>query len=205
MLEKKQILDDNSPEKCAKFCQPESGSYWYFALQYGKYCYCGNSLQHQTKKPEKDCWTTCPGDQLMKCGGSYRNSLYRFTNLKHVGQLKDLISQNTHAIAQSAYHFYFHFPDCKDGYHIASGSMQESDHIGTFTCIVNTETCGKRCEDTDGCKSYEYSSIEKTCNLTTESKPTHDSVEGHTFCSTDKGKKSLMSNIFCQTKVTNSF
>ena len=85
MLEKKQIFDDNSPEKCAKFCQPESGSYWYFALQYGKYCYCGNSLQHQTKKPEKDCWTTCPGDPSKKCGGSYRNSLYRFTNLKHVG------------------------------------------------------------------------------------------------------------------------
>ena len=100
------------------------------------------------------------------------------------------MSQDT--LSKCLYHFLF--PDCKDGYHIASGSVQESDHIvnQTLTCIVNTETCGKRCDDTDGCKSYEYSSIEKTCNLTTESKPTHDAVEGHTFCSTDKGK-SLMS------------
>ena len=68
---------DNSPESCGVLCN--SKGYRYFGLQgaTGEWCYCGNSLEIETKKHESDCHVKCPGDGSKKCGGILKMNLYK--------------------------------------------------------------------------------------------------------------------------------
>jgi len=66
---------DNTPEKCESLCR--EASYLYFGLQYSSECWCGNTLAHQEKKAESDCYYKCTGDRSKICGGSLRLSLFK--------------------------------------------------------------------------------------------------------------------------------
>lgn len=50
--------------------------YILFGLQNGRECYCGNSFGKYGQAPEDDCHMQCPGDNTVRCGGSFRNSVY---------------------------------------------------------------------------------------------------------------------------------
>lgn len=45
---------------------------------FSTWCFCGNGMpQEYDKRPEADCNMNCAADSTKKCGGSWRNSIYR--------------------------------------------------------------------------------------------------------------------------------
>merc|ERR1712029_536908 len=67
-------LWQNSVENCADFCK----GFKYFAVQYGKNCFCGDNprVSKEAKDPSECNRYDCPGNLDQKCGGYWRNSLY---------------------------------------------------------------------------------------------------------------------------------
>ncbi|KAM4065728.1 WSC domain-containing protein [Hirsutella rhossiliensis] len=67
--------DKMTLESCAKFCD----GFKYFATEYGRECYCGNSLQQGSVKAsnENDCSFPCAGDASEYCGAGNRIQLYK--------------------------------------------------------------------------------------------------------------------------------
>ena len=72
--------NDNTPEKCESTCRV--AGYLYFGLQYGKECFCGNTIAHNEKKSEFDCNRKCTGDNSRICGGFFRQSLFKIRGKK---------------------------------------------------------------------------------------------------------------------------
>lgn len=67
--------DDMTLESCAKFCDGLA----YFGVEYGRECYCGETLAtSSTKAKQEDCSFLCPGDQSEYCGAGVRLDLYKF-------------------------------------------------------------------------------------------------------------------------------
>ncbi|KAK3378435.1 hypothetical protein B0H63DRAFT_397603 [Podospora didyma] len=61
-------------ESCAAFCS----AYTYFGTEYGRECYCGNSLgAGSVPAPVGDCSMTCAGNPLEYCGAGNRLELYQ--------------------------------------------------------------------------------------------------------------------------------
>ncbi|KAF8437730.1 WSC domain-containing protein [Terfezia claveryi] len=59
---------------CADYCE----AYTYFGVEYGRECYCGNTLAAtSTKKPDTDCNMFCAADQFAYCGAGGRLGLYK--------------------------------------------------------------------------------------------------------------------------------
>ncbi|POS79507.1 hypothetical protein DHEL01_v202090 [Diaporthe helianthi] len=66
---------DNSMtlETCAAFC----AGYKYFGVEYGRECYCGNTLDASTESaPLDDCNMVCSGSSVEYCGSGNRLELY---------------------------------------------------------------------------------------------------------------------------------
>ncbi|KAL2064374.1 hypothetical protein VTL71DRAFT_4868 [Oculimacula yallundae] len=61
-------------ESCAAFCGP----YSYFGVEYGRECYCGNTLGAGSVKAtnQAECNFLCPGDKTTYCGAGVRLQLY---------------------------------------------------------------------------------------------------------------------------------
>ncbi|KAG8914028.1 hypothetical protein FRC01_004252 [Tulasnella sp. 417] len=64
-----------TPALCATYC----AGYTYFGTEYANECYCGNSLTTNMPKPSTDCNSNCDGDASLKCGGSWRLTVYQRT------------------------------------------------------------------------------------------------------------------------------
>ncbi|KAF5006235.1 hypothetical protein FDECE_7395 [Fusarium decemcellulare] len=64
-------------ENCAAFCD----GFTYFGAEYGRECYCGNSLNYGSIKAtnQNDCYFSCAGDKTEYCGAGNRLQLYRNT------------------------------------------------------------------------------------------------------------------------------
>jgi hypothetical protein len=61
-------------ESCATFCNP----YQFFGLEYGRECYCGNTLNTNSGSTSaSDCNMPCKGDSTQTCGGGQRLSVYK--------------------------------------------------------------------------------------------------------------------------------
>ncbi|KAI5862768.1 heme peroxidase [Durotheca rogersii] len=62
-------------EKCAAHC----AGFTYWAAEYGRECYCGDTLDPLSEPaPEADCQTmVCAGDRYEYCGAGHRLELYR--------------------------------------------------------------------------------------------------------------------------------
>jgi len=71
----KQMKDDNTPEKCIKYCQQTGLAY--AGLEYGVECFCGNEVPVQSSIPDKMCDMPCPGNRNSTCGGYLALDLYR--------------------------------------------------------------------------------------------------------------------------------
>jgi len=57
--------------KCASICK----GYKYFGVQYSSQCFCDNSYGRYGRAG--GCTRSCSGNRSQKCGGSWRNSVYR--------------------------------------------------------------------------------------------------------------------------------
>jgi hypothetical protein len=63
-------------EACATFCT----GYKFFATEYSRECYCGNTLNPASgAAPLAECSMTCAGNPLQYCGGPSRLELYNNT------------------------------------------------------------------------------------------------------------------------------
>ncbi|KAF4508098.1 hypothetical protein G6O67_004522 [Ophiocordyceps sinensis] len=70
--------DKMTLEACAKFCD----AFTYFATEYGRECYCGNSIQEGSVKAinQNDCSFPCAGDGTGYCGAANRLQLYKLSD-----------------------------------------------------------------------------------------------------------------------------
>lgn len=68
--------DSMTLEACAKFCDGLT----YFGVEYGRECYCGNSLVGGSTLAanQADCNFLCPGDKTEYCGAGNRLELYKW-------------------------------------------------------------------------------------------------------------------------------
>jgi glucan endo-1,3-alpha-glucosidase len=64
-----------SLEVCAENCRAKS--FAYFAVQGGRDCLCGNKYGRYGQAPEAECKDNCWGNGTQKCGGPWRNSVYK--------------------------------------------------------------------------------------------------------------------------------
>lgn len=62
-----------TPQLCMAKCQ--SQGYTYAGLQYGRQCYCSNTMVNP-KLGVTGCTTVCAGDKTQMCGGAYRMNIY---------------------------------------------------------------------------------------------------------------------------------
>ena len=81
--------------------------------------------------------------------------------------------------------------DCKDGFQLVPGDILGWGQIGSTGNVKDTDGCGDLCRNTTGCKSYEYSTTEKICNLNTDSEPTAEVYRNYAFCVAGRNPCSL--------------
>jgi len=80
----RRVLDDYSItgyinmtiEYCEAICQ----EFYYFAVQNGDECYCGDSADRFLPAPQSHCNKPCNGDQTQFCGSNWRSNVYRNLN-----------------------------------------------------------------------------------------------------------------------------
>ncbi|XP_022312919.2 sialate:O-sulfotransferase 2-like isoform X2 [Crassostrea virginica] len=72
LREKAGNLKPNSPWHCQKFC----AGYRYFGVEFGKECFCGNTIGLPVITSSK-CTMTCEGNRLLTCGGSSVIDVYQ--------------------------------------------------------------------------------------------------------------------------------
>jgi hypothetical protein len=65
---------NTSPAEC--FRQAREKKYEFVSLQYKGQCFGGNSVGRYGNKPDAECNTSCTAEKEMKCGGSWRNSVW---------------------------------------------------------------------------------------------------------------------------------
>ncbi|KAL1837323.1 hypothetical protein VTJ49DRAFT_3994 [Mycothermus thermophilus] len=69
--------DDLTLEACEAYCT----GFEYFGAEFGRECYCGNSLAAgSVEAPLSDCNMPCAGDQFEYCGAGNRLELYRLSS-----------------------------------------------------------------------------------------------------------------------------
>lgn len=83
--------DDMTLDSCATYCDGNT----YFGVEYGRECYCGNSLRDGSEKSDQqsDCNFPCPGDPSQYCGAGNRLELYK---------LEDPLSTETSSASRKA-------------------------------------------------------------------------------------------------------
>jgi hypothetical protein len=76
-----------TPAYCSNYCS----GYIFYAMQDGSACMCGNSFGLYGFAPDTDCYMPCQNNAAVKCGGPWRNSLYRadFSTPGYLGCFKD--------------------------------------------------------------------------------------------------------------------
>ncbi len=62
-------------EACVSECR--TTGYKIAATQYGEQCFCGNSYGKYGRASDADCSVRCAGNDSQRCGGGWRNSVYR--------------------------------------------------------------------------------------------------------------------------------
>eukprot|EP01064_Diplonema_japonicum_P039206 TRINITY_DN977_c0_g5_i1.p1 TRINITY_DN977_c0_g5~~TRINITY_DN977_c0_g5_i1.p1 ORF type:complete len:2288 (+),score=451.00 TRINITY_DN977_c0_g5_i1:87-6950(+) len=63
--------DDTTQEACIESCR--HNNYAFAGLQFGRQCFCGNTLSTSTRTADSECNTPCSGMTSENCGGPLRN------------------------------------------------------------------------------------------------------------------------------------
>lgn len=70
---KRSANDLMTVQNCATFCS----GYTYFGVEYGRECYCGNSIPVTSTVQQSGCNKLCAGNALQYCGGSSKLNVYQ--------------------------------------------------------------------------------------------------------------------------------
>ena len=73
-------------EMCLRHC--ESKGHTYAGVQYGQECWCGNEndnpKRYGGKRPEKECGKPCKGNRGEKCGGDWRQNVWKLGKIESI-------------------------------------------------------------------------------------------------------------------------
>lgn len=84
-------------------CQAKCAGYTYFGVEYGRECYCGNTMAASaTLKPDSDCNMICAGDKWEYCGAGNRLNVYVKNGTAVVTPTTSVTGTGTTASATSA-------------------------------------------------------------------------------------------------------
>ena len=65
----------NSPEECARYCYERK--FPFAGVQFGRECFCGDTVDPSHKIDEDKCDNACPGNDGKKCGGYLAMNIYK--------------------------------------------------------------------------------------------------------------------------------
>ncbi|PVF98141.1 WSC-domain-containing protein [Serendipita vermifera] len=66
--------NDMTPGKCQSIC--EAAGFFLAGVEYGRECYCGNTIMGKNNIKPQICTTPCSGDSSQKCGGPDAINIY---------------------------------------------------------------------------------------------------------------------------------
>ena len=66
--------DDMTPDLCVAECK--SRNFAFAGVQYGRWCFCGDSYGGVGTAPASECGMACAGDGDDTCGGTWRNEVF---------------------------------------------------------------------------------------------------------------------------------
>lgn len=69
------VIPNNSPERCAVWCQANAPTTTVFGVQNGDECWCGDAIYGRYGQ-SRNCTTVCPGEPQRSCGGMLANVIY---------------------------------------------------------------------------------------------------------------------------------
>ncbi|KAI0157533.1 heme peroxidase [Xylariaceae sp. FL1272] len=128
--------DEMTLELCAESC--DGWNYW--GTEYGRECYCGNSIDPQSDKTEEaDCGMTCAGDASEYCGGSNRIEMYKLPVIATPTTTPTPTITPTNAPTVSSYAFQGCWTE-GDGVRALGASSKASDDM-------TLEACAEFCSD----------------------------------------------------------
>ena len=92
--------DEMTLEMCGETC----AGFTYFGVEYGRECYCGNTLKQGSVPAEnqKDCSFLCPGDKTTFCGAGMRLQLYKIGGAQSTTSTTSVVQQATSTTTTSA-------------------------------------------------------------------------------------------------------
>lgn len=67
-------VNNLTPDSCQSVCKERGHAY--AGVQYGYLCHCGDAYGKYGEAEDRECSSACLGDEGMKCGGFWRNSVY---------------------------------------------------------------------------------------------------------------------------------
>lgn len=156
--------DAMSLESCASFCD----AYSYFGTEYGRECYCGNSLaSSSTTAPLSDCSMTCKGSPFEYCGNGNRLELYSVAAL------------SSRAISSTT---------------TSSSSSSSSTKPTTSSTTSTTLTSSTRTSSFTSTSSSSSSSSTKSSTIYTSTSPSSSSTKSFTSSSSTSSTKSAISS-----------
>lgn len=153
-------------ESCASFCSGFS----MFGVEYGRECYCGNTLRTGSVKAtdQAGCSFTCPGDGTEFCGAGNRLQLYAYNSNSESSSSSSistsLSGSETAAIATSVTASSSSTFPTPTGPTIVP-SVGLYDYIGCFTEAINARALGAALHASDentiaacaaACSAYQY-------------------------------------------------
>ncbi|KAI1259995.1 heme peroxidase [Xylariaceae sp. FL1019] len=128
--------DEMTLELCAESC--DGWNYW--GTEYGRECYCGNSVDAQSNKTEEaDCGMVCAGDATEYCGGSNRIEMYKLPVIATPTTTSTAAITPTNAPTVSSYAFQGCWTE-GDGVRALASSSKASDDM-------TLEACAEFCSD----------------------------------------------------------
>ncbi|CAH1798945.1 unnamed protein product, partial [Owenia fusiformis] len=65
----------NTPQLCMDSCS--QAGYMYSGNQFSHQCMCGNEYGRYGLRPDSECNMACAGNNTLKCGAGWRNSIYK--------------------------------------------------------------------------------------------------------------------------------
>uniref|UniRef100_A0A1I8I316 WSC domain-containing protein n=1 Tax=Macrostomum lignano TaxID=282301 RepID=A0A1I8I316_9PLAT len=131
----------NSHEFCSHICS--LFNFRYFAVQFGKQCFCDNSYGGMGAGLESECSFGCPGNSNQKCGGFDRNSVFKLNYANVDEYFQGQINRNSTLN-------YVTSPNAPaDRTFIARSLLQ----------------CASKCSSTAGCQAVIFAKQRKLCRL----------------------------------------